>query len=77
LSDGRVRYYTKEVSATKQGPTRGASYVTEHNPTTGQTRSWMESYDHSGNVARVHPKSINGQTVSSPHYPPTGREVTP
>ncbi len=28
-------------------------------------------------VSRVHPKSINGQTVSSPHYPPTGKEVKP
>ena len=77
LPDGRIRYYTKEVPATKQGPTRGASYVIEYNPQTGQTRSWMESYDHSGNVVRVHPKSINGQSVSSPHYPPTGREVNP
>lgn len=37
--------------------------------------SWMESYDHAGNVIRVHPKSINGQPVSAQHYPPTGAEL--
>jgi hypothetical protein len=35
----------------------------------------MESYDHSGNVIRVHPKSINGQPVSAQHYPPTSAEL--
>ena len=35
----------------------------------------MESYDHSGNVLRVHPKSINGQPFSAQHYPPTGAEL--
>jgi filamentous hemagglutinin len=35
----------------------------------------MESYDHSGNVTRVHPKMINGQQVIGPHYPPTGQEL--
>ncbi len=75
LSDGRVRYYTKEVQARSKGPTRGASFVTEHNPKTGNVRQWMESYDHSGQVNRVHPKSINGQTVNSQHYPPIAREL--
>ena len=31
LPDGRVRYYTKESPSVTPGPTRGASYVTEHN----------------------------------------------
>ncbi|MFS2158142.1 PAAR domain-containing protein [Pseudomonas sp. Pseusp122] len=75
LPDGRVRYYTEEVPARSAGKTRGASFVTEHNPGTGQTRQWMESYDQSGNVIRVHPKSINGQPVSAQHYPPTGAEL--
>ena len=75
LPDGRVRYYGAETPARTAGPTRGASYVTEYNPRTGQVRSWMESYDHAGNVTRVHPKMINGQTVNSPHYPPTGKEL--
>ncbi|WP_305397175.1 hypothetical protein [Vibrio penaeicida] len=75
LPDGRVRYYTKEVKARSEGPTRGASFVTEHNPKNGNVRQWMESYDHSGQVNRVHPKSINGQTVNSQHYPPTAKEL--
>ena len=75
LSDGRIRYYSAETPAKKEGKTRGASFVTEYNPKTGKTRQWMESYNHSGEVIRVHPKSINGQTVSGQHYPPTGTEV--
>ena len=75
LPDGRIRYYGAETPARTPGPTRGASYVTEHNPSTGQVRSWMESYDQAGNVTRVHPKMINGQPVNLPHYPPTGKEL--
>jgi len=75
LPDGRIRYYEAETPARTAGPTRGASYVTEYNPQTGQVRSWMESYDHAGNVNRVHPKMINGQTVNAPHYPPTSKEL--
>jgi filamentous hemagglutinin len=75
LPDGRIRYYTLEVPATKQGFTRGASYVTEWNPNNGQVRSWMESYNHSGQVIRVHPKMLNGQTLESIHYPPIGCEL--
>ncbi|MDH4554052.1 filamentous hemagglutinin N-terminal domain-containing protein [Pseudomonas sp. BN417] len=75
LPDGRIRYYTQEVPARTEGTTRGASFVTEYNPSTGSTRQWMESYDHSGAVIRVHPKSINGQPVSAQHYPPTGAEL--
>jgi len=75
LPDGRIRYYGPETPATNPGPTRGASYVTEWDPATGRVRSWMESYDQAGNVNRVHPKMINGQTVNSLHYPPTAREL--
>ncbi len=75
LPDGRIRYYTQEVPARTEGATRGASFATEYNPATGSTRQWMESYDHSGNVIRVHPKSINGQPISAQHYPPTGAEL--
>jgi len=75
LPDSRIRYYSKEISARKAGKTRGASFVTEYDPNTGRVRQWMESYDHSGKVVRVHPKSVNGQTVMSKHYPPTGREL--
>lgn len=75
LPDGRVRYYTQEVPARTEGTTRGASFVTEFDPKTGSTRQWMESYDHSGSVIRVHPKSINGQPVDAQHYPPIGSEL--
>jgi filamentous hemagglutinin len=75
LPDGRIRYYGAETPARTSGPTRGASYVTEYDPSTGQVRSWMESYDQAGNVTRVHPKMIDGQPVNSPHYPPTGKEL--
>jgi len=75
LLNGRIRYYTQEVYARTEGVTRGASFATEYNPTTGATRQWMESYDQSGNVIRVHPKSINGQPVSAQHYPPAGAEL--
>ncbi len=75
LPDGRVRYYTKEVAASKEGPTRGASFVTEYNPQTGQTRQWMESYDHAGEVVRTHPKTIDGQVLDAPHFPPTKSEL--
>ena len=75
LPDGRVRYYEKERPANNPGPTRGSSFVTEYNPNNGNVRQWNESYDHAGNVNRVHPKSINGQTVNAQHYPPTKNEL--
>ncbi len=58
-----------------QGLQKGASYVTEHNPKTGQVRSWNECYDQQGQVNRVHPKTIDGQTVQSNHYPLTQKEI--
>ncbi|MFA5959812.1 MAG: J domain-containing protein [Tatlockia sp.] len=73
--DGRVRYYSRERLANTPGPTRGNAHVTEYNPRTGQVRAWAESYDHKGNVNRVHPKMVNGQKVYSSHYPPTGAEL--
>ncbi|MBF0366704.1 MAG: hypothetical protein HQK50_14115, partial [Oligoflexia bacterium] len=75
LSDGRIRYYGKEVAARIEGPTRGASYVTEYNPKTAQVKSWMESYNHKGEVVRVHPKMNNGEVVDAPHFPLTEKEL--
>ena len=49
--------------------------MTEYNPKTGHVRTWSESYDHQGNVNRVHPKTINGQRLNAQHYPPTGTEL--
>lgn len=75
FADGRVRYYKAEKLSVKHGPTRGASYVTEHNRKTGQVRSWLECYDHQGNVNRVHPKMLDGQDLLAQHYPPTKAEI--
>lgn len=75
LPDGRVRYYEREKPSRTEGKTRGASYVTEHNPKTGDVRSWMECYDQDGNVNRVHPKRVNGTKVVIPHYPPTKSDL--
>ena len=75
LPDGRIRYYEAERAARTAGPSRGSSYVTEWNPSNGNVRSWNEVYDQAGNVNRVHPKMINGQTVDSLHYPPTAKEL--
>ncbi|KTD65105.1 J domain-containing protein [Legionella shakespearei] len=74
LADGRIRYYDIERPSRTPGPTRGNAYVTEHNTKTGQVRTWAESYDHQGNVNRVHPKTIDGQNLRAQHYPPTGTE---
>ena len=74
FEDGRIRYYTAERASRTQGPTRGTCHVTEYNTRTGQVRTWAESYDHQGNVNRVHPKTINGQYLRAQHYPPTGAE---
>ena len=60
LPDGRIRYYEKERLAKTEGPTRGNSRVVEYDPKTGQSRAWEESYNHKGEVTRVHPKSLNG-----------------
>ncbi len=77
LPDGRIRYYKAERMATYPGRTRGSAYVTEYNPTTGQVRGWNECYDQFGNVNRVHLKDINGQSLTSPHYPLIAQEMVP
>ena len=43
--------------------------MVEWNPRTSQSRWWYECHDHLGNVNRVHPKSINGQNITSPIIP--------
>ncbi len=75
LPDGRIRYYGGERPARREGSTRGASYVTEYDPSTGGIRGWMESYDHKGSVTRVHPKMVDGEVLDKPHYPPTQQEL--
>jgi hypothetical protein len=75
LSDGRIQYYNPEIPSATSGVTRGASYVTEYNPKTGEVSSWIEAYDYSGTVTRIHPKMFNGQTLESLHFPPTNKEL--
>ena len=75
LSDGRVRYYGSIVAARTPGLTAGATLATEFNPNNSNVRQWLESYDHSGNVNRVHPKMRNGEILDLPHYPPIGSEI--
>ncbi len=75
LSDGRIRYYDRENLSKNPGLTRGASYVTEYNPNTGQVRSWIECYDHYGNINRVHPKMLDGQDLIGQHYPPIEKDL--
>ncbi|QND84809.1 RHS repeat/ LysM domain-containing protein [Chromobacterium vaccinii] len=73
--DGRVIYYGREIPARTDGPTRGASLVTEYDNFSGRLRQYYESYDHQGSPIRVHPKMIDGLPVDSLHYPPTGKEL--
>lgn len=75
LPDGRVRYYDIETLSKTPGPTRGACNVLEWDPRNCNVRGWYENYNHFGNVNRIHPKNINGQTVISPHYPPTAKDL--
>jgi hypothetical protein len=75
LPDGRIRYYNQEALARTPGPTRGRSHVTEWNPTNGDVRIWEETYNHSGQVNRVHPKMKNGELLDLPHYPPTKADI--
>jgi len=75
FSDGRIRYYTKETPSKEPGPTKSAAFVTEHNTKTGQVRTWLELYDHAGNVNRVHPKMIDGKNIVGQHYPPIETEL--
>ena len=71
---GESDFMRKKRLARTEGPTRGNARVTEYNPKTGQVRSWEESYNHSGEVTRVHPKSLDGGKVESTHYPLTAAE---
>lgn len=76
LPDGKIRYYGPVRKSSKSGPTSGSSFVTEFDPSSGKIRSWNECYDQSGNVNRIHPKSLNGQDLTAQHYPPTGSELS-
>lgn len=61
LEDGRFRFYGNTTPAKTQGEMVGARLVREWNPATGQTRTWYETLDHSGNVRSVAPKPVTDE----------------
>ncbi|MGD8164925.1 hemagglutinin repeat-containing protein [Pantoea sp. FN0307] len=62
LNDGRFRFYGTVTAAKTSGEMAGARLVREWNPKSGQTRTWYETLDHSGNVRSVAPKPVtNGK----------------
>ncbi len=61
LEDGRFRFYGNTTPAKTQGEMVGARLVREWDPTTGQTRTWYETLDHSGNVRSVAPKPVTDE----------------
>lgn len=71
LDDLRIRYYGKLRLAKSPGRSVGNRVVTELNPATGKTRTWMETLDIQGRPTVIHPKY-----GSRPHYvmdPETGK----
>ena len=65
LENGRTRYYGEVQPASKAGEMAGRRYVHEHDPSTGATRGWHETVDHSGKVRQVRPEMNDG---SKKHY---------
>lgn len=61
LEDGRFRFYGNTTPAKTQGEMVGARLVREWDPATGQTRTWYETLDHSGNVRSVAPKPVTDE----------------
>lgn len=61
LEDGRFKFYGNTTPAKTQGEMVGARLVREWDPATGQTRTWYETLDHSGNVRSVAPKPVTDE----------------
>ncbi|WP_338327877.1 hypothetical protein [Rosenbergiella epipactidis] len=61
LDDGRFRFYGNTTPAKTQGEMAGARLVREWDPSTGKTRTWYETLDHSGNVRSVAPKPVTNE----------------
>jgi len=59
LQNGRFRYYGNIIPASNAGEMQGARLVREWNPTSGNTRTWYETIDHSGTIRQFHPKYDN------------------
>lgn len=57
LQSGRIRYYGETTPARTDGPMAGRRVVREWDPTSGSSRTWMETLDHAGNVRIVRPET--------------------
>ncbi len=75
-SGNSVKFYQPFRSARTPGETAGSRFVMQYNFETGDLYEWNETYDHSGNVNRVHLKGVNGIPIDSPHFPPTAKELS-
>lgn len=57
LESGRFRFYGDLKPAKQVGEMAGARVVREWDPTTGSTRTWLETLDQSGAVRQVRPET--------------------
>jgi len=57
LQNNRIRYYGDLTKASKPGPMAGRRVVREWDPSSGNTRIWMETVDHNSNVRIVRPET--------------------
>lgn len=57
LQNGRFRYYGNVTPASTPGEMIGRRVVREWNPTTGGTRTWMETLDGAGSIRIVRPET--------------------
>lgn len=57
LQNGRFRYYGNVTLASSPGEMISRRVAREWNPTTGNTRTWMETLDGAGNIRIVRPET--------------------
>jgi hypothetical protein len=57
LENGRIRYYGDLTPASKPGAIAGRRVVREWDPSSGNTRTWMENLDRQGRVRIVRPET--------------------
>jgi hypothetical protein len=57
LGDGRYRFYGDLTPSTTAGEMAGRRVAREWNPVSGNTRTWMETLDHSGRIRIVRPET--------------------
>jgi filamentous hemagglutinin len=57
LENGRYRFYGELTPSRTPGEMAGLRRVRELDPSTGNTRTWFETLDHSGAVRQVRPET--------------------